>query len=67
LPIELFRTIVRTRKVLTSTSWIDVEKSAYHQLSQIEIASDNPCSQQLSGDNEEIGDPTRLAGSNRPE
>ena len=27
---------------------IDVEKSASHQLSQSEIASDNPCSQQLS-------------------
>ena len=25
--------------------WIDVEKSPYHQLSQTEIASDNPCSQ----------------------
>jgi hypothetical protein len=48
-------------------SWIGVEKSAYHQLSHTEIGSDNPCSQQLSGDNEEIGDPTRLAGSNRPE
>ena len=29
--------------------WIDVDKSSYHQLSQSEIASDNPCSQQLSG------------------
>jgi hypothetical protein len=28
---------------------IDVEKSAYHHLSQTEIASDNPCSRQLSG------------------
>ena len=27
---------------------IDVEKSSSHQLSQIEIAGDNPCSQQLS-------------------
>jgi len=26
-----------------------VEKSSYHQLSQNEIGSDNPCSQQLSG------------------
>jgi hypothetical protein len=30
------------------SSRIDVEKSAYHQLSQNEIGSDNPCSQQLS-------------------
>jgi hypothetical protein len=28
---------------------IDVGKSAYHQLSQSEIASDNPCSQHLFG------------------
>jgi hypothetical protein len=28
---------------------IDVEKSSSHQLSQIEIASDNPCAQHLSG------------------
>jgi hypothetical protein len=27
---------------------IDVEKSSSHHLSQIEIASDNPCYQQLS-------------------
>jgi len=30
--------------------WVDVDKSSSHQLSQNEIASDNPCSQQLSGE-----------------
>jgi hypothetical protein len=30
-------------------SWIGVVKSASHQLSQSEIASDNPCSRHLSG------------------
>jgi hypothetical protein len=29
-------------------SWIDVDKSAYHQLSHTEIAGDNPCSRDLS-------------------
>jgi hypothetical protein len=29
-------------------SWIDVAKSPSHQISQTEIASDNPCSRQLS-------------------
>ena len=29
--------------------WIDVEKSSSHHLSHSEIASDNPCSRQLSG------------------
>jgi hypothetical protein len=29
-------------------SWIGVAKSASHQLSQSEIASDNPCSRRLS-------------------
>jgi hypothetical protein len=29
---------------------VTVEKSSSHHLSQAEIASDNPCSQQLSGD-----------------
>ena len=29
---------------------IDVDKSSSHQLSQPEIASDNPCSRHLSGD-----------------
>jgi hypothetical protein len=28
--------------------WITVVKSSYHQLSQIEIASDNPCARHLS-------------------
>jgi hypothetical protein len=27
----------------------DVDKSAYHHVSQTEIASDNPCSRHLSG------------------
>jgi hypothetical protein len=31
------------------SSWIDVEKSSYHYLSQTEIDGDKHCSRQLSG------------------
>jgi hypothetical protein len=34
---------------IRAAATIDVDKSSYHQLSQFEIAGDNPCSQQLSG------------------
>jgi hypothetical protein len=37
----------------TGSGRIDVDKSAYHQLSQNEIGGDNPCSQQLSSKRQE--------------
>jgi hypothetical protein len=54
LPIRNQKKRDRTAQALGQSSQqsiiarIDVEKSAYHQLSQSEIGSDNPCYQQLS-------------------
>ena len=36
--------------------WITIDKSASHQLSQNEIASDNPCSRHLSGSGGKFGE-----------
>jgi hypothetical protein len=43
-------------------SWIDVEKSSSHQLSQSEIGSDNPCCRHLS----ESYQPEHATSRNRP-
>jgi hypothetical protein len=49
LKIPIVSSPLRILSRFLAESWIGVGKSASHHLSQIEIASDNPCSQHLSG------------------
>ena len=45
--------------------WIAVDQSSYHHLSQNEIASDNPCSQQLFGIHDSAFNRANLASARR--